>query len=323
MLDINWLSLEAKNIHSFFSQIFYTLILLFLTLGIFVEYFKWPLGGVPSFSVLIGRAIIACLLLHAYPEISNILSELSDSLSNRLGGLHKINLVLDTIGKKLHDYNFSWTFVKESVTWVIAIGCFILLYFTVFIIEAAMVYTWFLLFIFSPVLIALFVIPATSRATGTLFRSLIEVSLWKAVWSVLAALLWSVAFTQLNKEASQISFLSVMCITLFLACSLLFTPVFIHKFVGAGLSTFAGTAAGIAISAVPFTPFKALNVGKKLLVVAKAAKDGFKTTSKFINKKGSSKIKNRFKKKNQTILIANSNFQNPENANPETNEKEL
>ena len=68
MVDVSWLSEQAKQIHSTFEALFYVFLTTLLLLGIFMEYFKWPLGGTPSFSALIGRALIAIILLHKNTE---------------------------------------------------------------------------------------------------------------------------------------------------------------------------------------------------------------------------------------------------------------
>ena len=65
---------------------------------------------------------------------------------------------------------------------------FFLLYITVYMADTLFVFTWMMLYIFSPILIAAFVLPSTAQATKGLFQALIEVCLWKVTWSVLAAL---------------------------------------------------------------------------------------------------------------------------------------
>ncbi len=68
-MDISWISSQAKEIHTFFVSIFYILATLLLLIGVLLEYFKMPIGGVPATSQLVGRALVAAILLVAYPEI--------------------------------------------------------------------------------------------------------------------------------------------------------------------------------------------------------------------------------------------------------------
>jgi len=87
--------------------------------------------------------------------------------------------------------------------------------------------------------------PATASATRALYQSLIEVACWKPVWMVSATILWSAALSDLNKPATQVSFLSVICYCLVLAGSLLTTPIVVHALTRTGLATVAGAGSVI------------------------------------------------------------------------------
>lgn len=80
-MDMSWVSSEAKTIHSFFVSIFYIILTIMMLIGVLIEFFKIPIGGTPSFTQLIGRALIAAILLAAYPEISNTIAAVADSIS--------------------------------------------------------------------------------------------------------------------------------------------------------------------------------------------------------------------------------------------------
>ena len=90
-MDISWISSEAKTIHAFFVSIFYLLATVLLLIGVLIEYFKFPLGGTPGFSHLVGRALVAAILLVAYPEISNTVAAVSDSVAERIGSLNSFS----------------------------------------------------------------------------------------------------------------------------------------------------------------------------------------------------------------------------------------
>jgi hypothetical protein len=189
--DLTWLSNEAKNIHHTIEMCFYALITFLLILGVVVEYFKLPLGRMPSFGPLVGRVLIAIILLQSYPMVSNAVAELSDALTTQLGNLNQFDTIREKLGKRFSEMSLSWLSVKESITIIICYVIFVIFHLAYYMAEAFLLYAWTLLYVFSPILIALFVIPATASATGALYRSLIEVSLWKPVWAVIATLLWS------------------------------------------------------------------------------------------------------------------------------------
>lgn len=259
MHDLQFLAQEAHKIHDWFETIFYLLVTTFILFGVFVEYFKWPLGGAPSFGPLVGRALIAAILLHSYPEVSNLLSELTNGLATKLGGLNEFKLVLDRLGDKVDKLTWSWTSVRESAIVAISYLCFFLLYFSVHVAQAMYVYAITILYVFSPILIALFCLPATAGATSALYRSLIEASLWKPVWCVIATLLWSTGVSSLQADTSHYSLLTAICFCIIAAGSLVLTPMVVHALAGSGISAMSRSVASLGIDGVTsFTPAKAL-----------------------------------------------------------------
>lgn len=266
MGDLSWLASEAKSIHAVFESIFYGFVTVLLLFGIITEYFKWPIGGgLPGVGPLIGRALVAAILLHTYTDVTNIIGEFTDGLAAQIGDLNQVKLVLARMSEKLDDLSWSWVSVKESVTLIISFVTFFLLYFSVHVANAFILYTWTLLYVFSPLLIALFVIPATAGATKALYRSIIEVSSWKIVWSVLATLLWSAALSDINKPVHEISFLTAICFNLILAGSLLLTPIVVHSLAASGFGSIAKTIGGIAIGGMVFNPKQGLKKGTEFV----------------------------------------------------------
>ncbi len=270
MNDLNWISQEAHKIHDWFQAIFYLLVTLFLVIGVVVEYFKLPLGNTPSFGPLVGRALIAAILVFTYPEIANALHDISSALSQKLGDLAGFKVALDKMSQKVDQLSWSWTSVRQSMIVLLSYLSFFLLYFSVHVAQAIYLYTSVILYIFSPILIALFVLPQTAGATSALFRSLIELSMWKPIWCVIATLIWSTGVSEIQGSGSSVSFLSAVCFCLISAGSLLCTPMVVHALAGAGLSSMAQNISSIAIPGVgSITPLKAFSktadMGKRIL----------------------------------------------------------
>ena len=244
--DLSWLSQEAKNIHALLQGLFYVFATVLLCLGIFMEYFKWPLGQMPSFTVLLGRVLIACILLVAYPHIANTIAGLSDELAHKIGGINQFDLIRAKLWQRFHLLSWSWVNLKEDLVIVISYLIFLFFHFSLYAMNAFIVYAWILMYVFSPLLIALYVLPQTAGATKALFRSLIEVSAWKIVWAVLAILLWSSALSDINK--TDFDFLSVLCLSLILAISLLLTPLVVHALCSGGIAGVSSALGGLTVA---------------------------------------------------------------------------
>jgi len=244
-MDITWISSEAKTIHAFFVSIFYLISTILLLIGVLIEFFKAPIGGVPAFSQLIGRALIAAILLVAYPEISNTVSAVSDAIADRLGGLNNYHHVLASAGDAIKQHSWGWTSIGDTLLSIASYLAYGILYLTVFFFDAAIVYCLVLLYIFSPLLIVFYILPQTASLTRGLFKSLFEVATWKIVWCVLGTLLWSTALNNF-KNSGQGNFITLLALTLMLAFSLLLTPLVVKSLISGTISDMASKTAGMA-----------------------------------------------------------------------------
>jgi len=261
--DLAWLATEAKKIHELFNGYFYLLVTVLMLLGVAIEYFKWPIGNVPNFGTLVGRALIAAILLHAYPEITNTIADVTDAVAAQIGDLNNFKLILDRMGDKVGELSWSWVSVKESIMLLISFVTFFILYFSIHIADSFYIYVWVMLYVFSPLLIAMYVLPVTAPATSGLFRSLIEVACWKIAWSVIATLLWSSALSQINAEGSQVSFLTAIAFNIILAGSLLLTPFVVHALAGSGLTQMGKDLSSLAIGGMTITPSRTIGTVSK------------------------------------------------------------
>ena len=253
-MDMSWLSTEAKVIHEIFSSFFYSIVLLMITLGVVLNFFKMPMGQVPEFMQLVGRAIIAAFILAALPEIMNFLADITDQLSAQIGQLTNFKTVVGRLGEKVGTLTWSWVSFKDSVLLLISYLTFFILYVSVYIADAMYLLIWTLIYIFSPLLIAAFTLPSTAAATKGLFQSLIEVCLWKICWSVLAALLWSFALSEINKPEYDVDFFTAILLNIMLAFSVLLTPMLVKSLLKGGLSSSASAMGGAILGAAALTP---------------------------------------------------------------------
>lgn len=298
-MDISWISGEAKTLHDFFVSIFYLLSTILLLIGVLIEYFKFPLGGTPGFSQLVGRVLVAAILLAAYPEISNTVAAVSDSVAEKIGNLNSFHHVLESAGAALKEHSWSWTSIGDTLLSVVSYAAYLILYVTVFFFDAAIVYCLVLLYIFSPIMIAFYILPQTAPMTSGLFRTLFEVATWKIVFAVLGTLLWSTALNNF-KNSGQGNFITLLALTLMLTFSVVLTPIVVKSLISGALSSMATQTAGLAavgLSAGFLSPVAMAGLAKA--GTAKAAGSTLKLAGRGYqaSKKGLSKVKSNFTKK--------------------------
>jgi hypothetical protein len=261
-VDMTWLAQEAQKLHSIFQQAFFTMLATFLIVAVVMEFFKLPLGNSPAFSTLIGRSIVATILLIALPEIMNFVADTTDSISKEIGDLNNFKLVLGKLGEKLKELSFSWTSLRDVFTILISFLSFFALYVTVYFAEAAFLFCWTLIYVFSPLVLALYIFPQMAGATAALFRSILEVSLWKICWSAMATLLWSMALSNINQPSANVNWLTSIVMNLMLMISILMTPKLVRALVSGGVSELASNAQGAVMSAASLSPPVALAKAK-------------------------------------------------------------
>ena len=269
-MDMHWLANEARQIHDLFYSTFFSIVLVLLLVGVITSFFKLPMGQVPELMQLVGRAVIAAFIMAAMPEIMNCLADITDQLSRQVGQLNNLKLVVARLGEKLGTMTWSWVSVKDSAILLISYLTFFLLYVSVYVANSMYLFAWTLLYIFSPLLVAGFTLPATASATKGLFQSMIEVCFWKIGWSVLATLLWSFALSEVNSPQYNVDFLTAILLNLMLAFSVLIVPMVVRSLIKGGVSNVASSLGGAILATAALTP-------TSLLQAAKGATRGFRS----------------------------------------------
>ena len=92
----------------------------------------------------------------AYPEISNTVSAVADSVAEHLGSINSFSNVLASAGAALKEHSWSWTSIGDSLLSVVSYAAYLILYVTVYFFDAAIVYCLVLLYIFSPIMIVFY-----------------------------------------------------------------------------------------------------------------------------------------------------------------------
>lgn len=313
MLDLVWLTAEAKDMHAFFVSIFYGLVAVLLALGIALEYLNISIGKIPNFPQLVGRVFIAAILLVAYPDISNTIASIGDMIADRVGDLSHWTLIYEKTKTTFKTVTWSWTSVGDIAIWVISYLLFFLLYVTVFFFNAAIVYCILTLYIFSPLIIAFYVLPQTAGAVKTLFQTLVEVVSWKICFSVFTTLIWSSALHNFKTDGQN--FITVAAFSIMLILSIILTPLIVRSIISGSLASTASLLAGgsaAIMSAGYLTP--AVLAGLAQNGIKKAAtgsaslmKKGLQSTGRSVSKFASG-----FRGQSNTSTQAPSKFQQHE-----------
>jgi len=254
MVSTSWLSREALNLHLIFREAFWALLLSLVVIGLVLDFFKVPFGLTPNPQSLIARAFLAVILLSLHREITNFIAMVVDVFSEDLGEFSLITSTIKALVKNFRESifvnNFTWSWPPaNSIMVYLSIGSYWLAYFSIFLLEAAQLYFWTFLFIVSPIIFAL--TPISTSPVKALYKTIIQVSIWKVAWNVSAIMLWSTAFNNIQDEQSS---LTVFAYVLFCAFGMLLTPVIVTALAGKGLDSLSSSVTKIGFDSMSFSP---------------------------------------------------------------------
>ena len=112
-----------------------------------------------------GRAFIAVFLLYTFTDVINLVAEIMNGLTDVLGAQNNFDLIRAKMADKWkHEFAFSWLELSKTLTMLISYIAFVLFHVSFYTANAFILFAWTMLYVFSPVLIALFVLPANRQS---------------------------------------------------------------------------------------------------------------------------------------------------------------
>jgi len=277
------------------------------TFLIILEYFKMP-DGRPDVTGIIKRACISIILLVSFEEILHIISFVGDGIVEYIGGMHDIKEVLAQVSKTLDNVKTGWFKFKEAIIFIFTLISYIAAYLGVFIADALINFCWGILYIVSPMMILMYISPATSPVTKNLYKGLLTVMSWKILWTILGALLLKFS-TAVPTDGDNYNFVLLVVMNFFIGASMLFIPIATKSLIADGFSGFATGLGSMPALAAKNTFFSgARGIGRGAV-----ARTG-KTTgsiSRFAGRKGLdgfSKVRSLYAKSRATSKGVNSEY---------------
>lgn len=243
----------VRDLHQGLSQLFYLLLPVAILLSVILSQIQTGCSNAPD---VIRRALIAALLLAAFPEISNVILDVCDGIAGKIDDMSGLEAFTRMASEKLKGYSVAKHVLllqfDDLFMAILSFLSFVLVFVARYLTVALYYFYWTLLSICSPLMILCYVFPATARITGNLFRGLIEVAAWKILWAVMSAMLKSVAFGEIYKVDG--SYLTLMILNFVIAIGLISTPMLMKSLIGPGIESSAqtiGTAAAVTMVGLP------------------------------------------------------------------------
>jgi hypothetical protein len=232
-----------------------------------ISYVREP-GHFPALEML-QRVIITICLLIFFPEITSMISQVANSLADRIGEAHAIDSLFVKIRSQTEPMS-QWH--KNPFLINADIGVALLNYLSyavVYLVKYLMIalyhFFWSLLMAMAPLAILCNLFRGASQVTKNLFSSMIEISTWNVVWQILAVMLLGLNFVHISAE----NYFDSICFNFLVAIGMLCAPLIVHSFVRGGLSSPSSLSAGAVVGATLGPVGKTVSAAIKVAGVAK------------------------------------------------------
>ena len=247
-----------RDLHQEFVRIYYLMLPVFFALSVAVAWFRTPQGGVEFLDTL-KRAVIATILLVAFPDISRTIIFIADGIAERIDNLNSIDTIIRMAQEKSQGYSLSPTSILLQFDDLLIAGLsfasYLVLYVARYLTIAMYHFFWLFYMVSAPLLLLFNLFPGTSQITSNLFKGMIEVACWKIVWAILGAMLASLSFGEMYR--SEGSYVELIVMNFVIAIAMLATPMVVRSLVGSGLQSMSSTIGAATVGAMIAAPVRA------------------------------------------------------------------
>lgn len=269
----DYLSDVGRSLRGELVSTYWVLIVPLVLLLIVMEFLK---NDEPDVKDIFRRVLVSVILLYSFDTTLNAIATIGDSITDKIDGLQKLWDVLKNLGPNYNSASNDWFNLRETALYIFNIGAYIIAYLGFFISNAMIHFVWTILFVCSPLMILAYVARQTEHVTFSLYKGLVQVVLWKILWSLLGVLLLKLAMNP--KVTGMEDYLMSIIINLSIGLSMLFIPIATRSLVNDGMESAAS-----AITAVP-TMATGVALKAQMAKLAKGIASGAVSGGKFAAK---------------------------------------
>lgn len=233
----NYLSGVGVELRSELVQMYWVLLVPFVVFLVAIEVIK---DENPNLRDLFRRVVLSILLLYTFDWTIDAIAVIGDAITDKISGLEKLSEVLAKLGPN-YSGSDSWFSLRETTIYIFSLAAYLIAYVGFFTATALTHFVWTILYVCSPLMILMFVSRHTAHVTGSLYRGLIQVVVWKILWSILGVLLLKLA---VQPEVTGLDdYLMSIVLNLCIGVSMLFIPLATKSLITDGMSSVASTLA--------------------------------------------------------------------------------
>lgn len=247
-----------RDLHNEFVNMYYLLLPVFFALAVVIAWFKSPTGS-PEFLDIIKRAVVATVLLVAFPDISKAILYVADGITEKIDHLNSLDTVIRMAQEKSEGYSMSVSSIllqfNDLIIATLSFLSYLVLYIARYLTIAMYHFFWTFFMIAAPLLLLFNLFEGTQQITKNLFKGMIEVACWKIVWAILGAMLAALSFG--DAYQTEGNYLVLIVMNFVIATAMLMTPMMVKAIVGSGLQSMSSSLGAAAVAAMAAAPARA------------------------------------------------------------------
>lgn len=269
----------AQSLHQEFVNMYYLFLPVFFALAVVVAWFRSPTGS-PEFLDIIKRAVVATILLAAFPDISNAILYVTEGVADKIDKLNSLDNLIRMAQQKSEGYSMSVTSVilqfNDLIIATLSFLSYLILYIARYLTIAMYHFFWIFFMISAPLLLLFNLFEGTQQITKNLFKGMIEVACWKIVWAILGAMLAALSFG--DAYQAEGSYLVLIVMNFVIAIAMLMTPSIVKSLVGGGMQSMSSAIGAASVAAMAAAPARAATM-------AATSRTAINTAGNFVHSK--------------------------------------
>jgi len=224
------------------SALFWAILPLALLLALLSIYVSGEISGA-KLEGLFRRLFIAIALIVAFPEVSRAIQGLEGYLVASFGGEESLSQVFSALGTRASHMKdegaVSWLKIGQIGLNIITTLSFLILALIRRFLDMLHLSLWNLLHVLGPLALLGCLFPTFVQVPKGIFMGMLELSLWKPVWIILARLLIAAGFGEEPQDLSRWFDTAVLNFTV--AGLMATTPILVHAFLSGALGAMGGS----------------------------------------------------------------------------------
>ena len=269
----------ARDLHQEFVSMYYLFLPVFFALAVAIAWFKSSAGS-PEFLDIVKRAVVATILLAAFPDIANAILFVTEGVADKIDRLNSLDTMIRMAQEKSDGYSVSVTSMilqfNDLIIATLSFLSYLILYIARYLTIAMYHFFWIFFMISAPLLLLFNLFEGTQQITKNLFKGMIEVACWKIVWAILGAMLTALSFGDAYRAEG--SYLVLIVMNFVIAVAMLMTPSMVRSLVGGGIQSMSSAIGAASVAAMAAAPARAA-------MVASTSRNAISTAGNFVHSK--------------------------------------